>query len=61
MMHTEESERQFFAGMALQGLLAATIDKEKLQLLADGVMGGRFYAEAAWAIADKMIETESNP
>ena len=48
--------RDEFAMAALTGLLAALVRRDEMNDLAEGIIGGRFYAGAAYAIADAMLK-----
>ena len=46
--------RDWFAGQALAGLCAG-MPKMTREDIADGTAGGRFYVQAAFALADAML------
>jgi hypothetical protein len=41
---------------ALTGILAAQVSRDEMNNLSEGIIGGRFYAGAAYAIADAMLK-----
>ncbi len=48
--------RDEFAMAALTGLLAAHVSREEINNLVDGLSCSRWYAPAAYAIADAMLK-----
>jgi hypothetical protein len=52
--------RDWFAGQALAGMLPG-IDGEIVGTLADGTRGGKFFAQAAYALADAMLAARGQP
>lgn len=49
------SLRDWFAGQALAGMVS-DLDGDTIESLAEGERGGRFFAKAAYALADAMLK-----
>lgn len=54
------SLRAYFAAAALQGM-CATMERELVNEIGAGIIGGRFYVQAAFVLADAMLAEMEKP
>lgn len=59
-MRSEDMDlRDWFAGMALQGIFAGGYRSERITEMAQGILGGAVPAQAAYVLADAMLTEQA--